>query len=426
MESEEIINNIEKTPLERLRDNRIDILAELQFENPTEEEKYQLQKKLVQVDLDIKILEKLEKRENGELNPRIEDLEPITWQEFNKKEIPEISWRIKDLVPIEGFVTISSPSGEKKSWVALHMAKCISLGQDFLGEDMFKTAQAKVLYLDAENPEREILRRGRQLCFEDTEDLLIYHVNDINLNDEDKADDLLRLIKRKNVKVVIIDTFRAVAGGLKEEKAEEIRTFFNRFKILKDSGIVCIWLDHCRKRQNFEGKDPKKEQLLGSQDKTSSVEILIMISSDTGSEEIRVFQRKNRLGIEIAPFKILMTDEKDDKGNNKTTLKFGGLIEEQETKKEEAKELILEILSGDNKKTTKEIIGILGAEKKIGSKNARSALKELVDGRKIDYERLGKQNLYHLLKNTDNTVPDEGIFDFDEKKEEDVNFIDSS
>ena len=354
-------------------------------------------------------------KEMSELSAKIEreNPKPILWEEFNKKEIPEVSWRIKDLIPIEGFVTISSPSGEKKSWVALDIARCISLGENFLKEEIFKTSQAKVLYLDAENPEREILRRGRQLSFQPTENLYIYHVNDINLNDDEKAEELLNLIKRDEIKVVIIDTFRAVAGGLREEKAEEIRVFFNRFKILKDSGIVVIWLDHCRKRQNFESKDPKKEQVLGSMDKVGSVEILIMISSDTGSEEIRVFQRKNRLGIEIPAFKIIMSDTKDTDGNIKTLLRYGGEIEEQESKKEEAKELVLELLSGGNKKTTKEIIGILGSEKKI-------------DSRKINYEKLGKQNLYRLVENTDNDTLDSELFDFDVKNTEDSNFSDTS
>ena len=327
-----------------------------------------------------------------------------SWNEFFRKEFPEIRWRINNLIPMEGFVILSAISGEKKTWVSLEMAKCIALGINFLGTDLYKTEIGKVLYVDQENPERDIVRRGKQLGIEENENLFIFRPGSLNLSDEVIANKFIKFILENNVKVVFVDTFRAVAGGLKEDKAEDVRMFFNRFKIFKDKGIVIVWLDHRRKPQNFEGKKPKKEQLLGSQDKTASVEVLLQLSSDSGSDEIRVYQAKNRLDREIEPFKILMKDT-EASGVHKTSLVYGGLIEEDETKKDEAKEIVLELLK-ESGKTTKEICTAL-SQKKIGEKNVRSALKELTGEGTIDYTKKGHQHFYFTQEGLGNNQQDD-------------------
>jgi tryptophanyl-tRNA synthetase len=135
--------------------------------------------------------------------------------------------------------------------------------------------------------------------------------------------------------------------------------------------------------------------LLGSQDKTASVEILLMLQSEAGSEEINVYQRKNRLGVEIPAFKINMRDQTDPINNKITILRYDGEIEEQENKKEQAKELILEILENGGKKTN-EILEI--TKKQVGSKNTRNALSELTHQKIISVTREGKQNYYSLPK----------------------------
>lgn len=325
---------------------------------------------------------------------------PILWEEIEKMTFPEDRWRIRNILPKEGFTILASVSGERKTWLALEMAKCIALGKNFLDNSDFETKEGNVLYLDMEMSASELQRRGKQLSLgEQKEKLFIVNNNDLNLNTEDGANWLIEMIEQYKISTVFIDTFRAVAGGLKEEKAEEIRTMFNRFKLLKNKEVSVIFLDHLRKPNNFEGKIVKKEHLFGSQDKSASVEILLMMKSgDNG--EIEIYQRKNRLGPEIRPFKVLMKDTEEN-GQIKTFLTFDGEIEPQETKKEEAKEFILSILN-DGSKTTKELRQIIFNEAKIGEKNIRAALSELVDEKKIDFKRNGRENCYYLFRESEN------------------------
>ena len=335
--------------------------------------------------------------------------ESVLWEDLDSKVFEEQSWRINRLVPKQGFVILASISGNKKTWLAIEMAKACVSGESFLGEESFKTEPANVLYINGENSESEIQRRGRQLGLGHKSGpyrLYLSSTDNINLNKKEGAVWLKAFVEYYKIEVVFIDTFIATAGGLKEDKSDEVRQFFNKFNSLKNSGVVVVWLMHMRKPTNFEGKEPKKEQLLGSQDKTASVEVLLMIHSENGSEQINVYQRKNRLAVEIPPFKIGMKDVVGTGGERKTLLSYEGEIEEQEAKKDQAKDLIVSILEGEGK-ATNQILEMI--KKQVGSKNTRSALSELVREGLIKVERQGKQNYYSMQKNIQE-INDLGIF----------------
>lgn len=330
-------------------------------------------------------------------------LKPTIWRHLDAIEFPPQKWLIKHLIPCQGVVILASASGEKKTWIALEMAKSISMGINFLNSEEFPTEKGNVLYIDQEMSQVELQRRGRQLGFKKMENQFwIISNSDLNLNskaDEDPEEDTARqlnsFIRRYKIRVVFIDTFRAVAGGLKEDKAEEVRAFFNKFKALKDEGVTLVFLDHCRKPLRFEGKAPKKEQLFASQDKVASVEVLLMIKSDESSEEIQVHMKKNRLCVELKPFTILMKDTMADNGDLITTLSYGGSAMDKESKVDEAIKLIPAFLE-DGPKLTSEILEYGLIEWQIGEKNMRAALKALEDKAEIVAKRVKKGKLYSL------------------------------
>lgn len=317
----------------------------------------------------------------------------ISWREFSAIEFPPQEWIIKGLIPHQGIVIIASPSGEKKTWIAMEMARAVATGTNFLNSDHFIVKKGKVLYINQEMAQSEFQRRGILLGFGDAEDLILVR-RDLNLNSSESANELLEFIRKENINFIIIDTFRPVAGGLKEEKAEEIRAFFDRFKPLKDEGRVVMFLDHCRKPARHEGKTPRKEQLFASQDKVSSVEILLMLRSEPRSNDIYIYHVKNRLGREVDPFKIQMVDEIKE-GKDLVRLNYEGLFEEKESKVDEAMKLIPELLQ-EGGKFTHEIIDVGFSEWDIGEKNIRNALTALKESGKITGKRAGRELSYSL------------------------------
>ncbi len=328
---------------------------------------------------------------------------PVLWEDLEKKNFPPQRWRINNLIPYEGLVFLASISGEGKSWLAMEIANAIVQEKDFLGHPEFKTVGGNVLYINGEMAESELQRRGKQLNLQSSKFKLHFLTHDLDLKETDPTGDddmgnIDFLIKHNEISTVIIDTFRSVAGGIKEEKAEEIRIFLDRFKKYKNQGISIIFLEHNRKPSHFETKVPQKEHLFGSQDKVASVEVLLMIKTNEDTGQIYVYQRKNRLGIAVKPFKLSLTDTFNNNGQTSTILKYEGEIEEDDTKKALASEAIVELLENGGK-TTKEILMVLSKDKRIGQKNTRLALNELRKGGFITSEKHGREDFFILPTN---------------------------
>lgn len=333
-----------------------------------------------------------------------EKIKTITFEEFSKLELPKDRWLIKDILPKEGFVIIASPSGEKKTWIALSMAGSIANGSDFLENKDFPTIKGRVLYIDEEMSDTELQRRIKLLNLDETIEMIdLSRRNNINFGDEEgeQINELLDIVEKRNIKAIFVDTFRAVAGGLKEDKAEDVREYLDRFKPLKNKGVVIVFLDHCRKPSHFEGAIPKKEQLLGSQDKLASIEALHMIKSEE-SGDILFYTRKSRTGKEFPPFRIEMKEEWNDQGETiKIELIYKGKLEEKETTIDNAKKAILTLLSTNGMKR-KEIISSIQQEHKLGTRNIAEAIRILEVEKKLSFSRVGRENFYELAENKSN------------------------
>lgn len=326
----------------------------------------------------------------------VQKINIITFQDFSQLKLPTERWLIRDIIPKEGFITIASPSGEKKTWVALSMAGSIANGTDFLKNEEFKTIKGRVLYIDEEMSDTELQRRIKLLSLGETKDIILSRQNNLNFSDDKQVAELSDLIEKENIQAVFIDTFRSVAGGLKEDKAEDVRAYYDKFRPFKNKGVAIIFLDHCRKPNHFEGGIPKKEQLLGSQDKLASIEMLHMIKSEEISGDILFYTRKARNGKEFLPFRIEMKENWDEQcQTTKIELLYKGKLEEKETVVENAKKIIRTLLlSGKMKR--KEILSILQAEHHIGERNASDAIRLLENNKEVSHAKVGNENLYQL------------------------------
>ena len=330
--------------------------------------------------------------------------QPIQWKDFCNQPLSSNLWRVVDIIPAEGNTIIASPTGEKKTWVALDIARCIASGVQFLGR--FDVIKGNVLYIDAEMSKTELYRRGQQLGL--PENVWVLPTDDLNLNAKEGAEWLSEFLRKNDITTLVIDTLRGVAGGLNEDKAEDVRRFFTYFKKLKNMGIAVLFLDHCRKLKPLEGKEPKKDQVLGSQDKVGNAEILHMMRSDEESDEISVYIKKIRVGKAVDPFKIKMVDSKNDQGEVRTSLLYGGEIEVvKSTKKQAGKEFILNILAEEGR-TKRELEEMGMAAGIAGERNIAAALDEMRnDNEVITNGKKGRANIYVLPPATEGI----GIFD---------------
>lgn len=339
---------------------------------------------------------------------------PYSWNEIDSIVFPADRWLVEGLIPREGITLFAAISGEGKSTVLMHLASCLSQGLPWFN---FPTRKARVLYLNLEMSISEMQRRGRMTGFpRDNPDLIVMNEDDFNLNEGIGKDDLkykwlLKFISEKDIQVLIVDTLRASAGGLKEDKAEDVRQFFQKFQILKNSGVSVIFADHLRKPTQFEGKVPKKEQVLGSQDKTANAEVLLMIRRDETTGQHHIYQRKNRLGRELNPFAVKVSEVVDITGAPSFVFEYVGEIEDDVNKKEEAKGLIRNLLSSGEILDRKQLVELTGRQ--VGKKNLIAALKELQLLQEIDFVKRGRSFCYFMPKKNEET-PKESLVNDDE------------
>lgn len=319
----------------------------------------------------------------------------ITWAELEMKEFPANQWRINGLVPRNGITFIAGVSGEKKTWLALHMAYAISTGSHLFGSDKFNVEKGKVLYLDVEMGLREMKRRGNLLKFSQipADQILIMSEEIVDLRSEYEFECFSEYIEQQGIEVLFIDTLRGVAGGMNEDKAEEVREFLQRFNALKNKGLTIIILDHCRKPVRNEGYAPKKEQLLGSQDKVASAESVLMVRGEAGAPGFAVYQVKSRTGIETKPFMAQMVDQP----GGGIAFSYEGEYDEQVSKMDEAKLIIPQVI-GTGNLTTKVIVEILRDQHKVGERYVREALRHLVTDNVLITEKLGRENSYKVTE----------------------------
>jgi archaellum biogenesis ATPase FlaH/DNA-binding transcriptional ArsR family regulator len=324
-----------------------------------------------------------------------------TWAEIESLEFPENPWRIKNLIPLEGFVIIAGVSGDGKSFISMKMADDITMPRPFLNEPTFKVMGTNVLYIDGEMSKSELQRRGKQMGFSDKREhkLLFVNQDDVNLQSEDCNDlsDVMDIVEKEKVGVVFVDTLRAVAGGMEENKAEEVRKFFNRFKPLKDMGVCVIFLDHLRKGYGPRQSEPQKDNLLASQDKTASVEGLLMIQKQANEPLVTVHQRKNRLGPESPSFDVCIRDTDMDPKKNRIVVEFKGMHASIESIIEKAKVSALKALEA-GAMTRQELLEHLQKSEGIGKRSAHVALKALNENKLVEVEKIGKKHKFSTKK----------------------------
>ncbi len=329
-----------------------------------------------------------------------------SWKEFSAHEFPWANrWRVKGLIPISARCVIAAPSGEGKSWCAMAMAKSVAAGLPYLGNSAFETTQCKVLYIENETAKSDFQRRGKRLGFHEVEDNLFAPLDDWPpLNNKKTAEALFEFVKKQKIEMVFIDTFRSIAGGIKENEADEIRKVFDNFKPFMESGITVVFTDHTRKpHPNEGGLIPKKEQLLGSQDKFAAVEAVIMLRMKPGTKTesgstatINVYPMKNKGGPEAKPFQIDIIHADDPDGGGTTTLTYAAEIEDRVMQAEVTEDAIMDYLAGQTeKRATTEIIESLKG--KAGKTAIEAKLRELREVKKVGFEKAGQKYLYWSL-----------------------------
>lgn len=348
----------------------------------------ELLKALAQVEGELKELESDSKK-----------LEIIPWTAYRQIPRPQAKWRIKDLVPYSGIMTLVAPSSQKKTWLALEMTRAISSGESFLNNPEFAVIKSNVLYIENEGAPGLIQERGDLLNFGETNEGIFFPTQNSNvLFKDDKAiQNLLAICKQYDIQVIFFDTFSSTTDAVDSNSTDDIAKHYRKLRPLVNDGISIVIIDHCRKTNTGYGrKNPNLYDVLGSQYKVGAVDVVLMVSSEQGSNVIEVYPMKSRLSTERKPFKVIM-DNVGTTDDYKVVMKYEGEIHEKEIQQNKAKTLILERLSlEDEAQTTKELITALKLQ--VGKTSIENALLAMRVDPTIKVVKKGNTYNYSLVK----------------------------
>lgn len=194
---------------------------------------------------------------------------------------------------VDGLITNSSVNvfygepGSKKTYTAISLAVCVANGKPWLE---FKTKKSSVLIVDEESGERRFMRRlgealRGELC-NDSSPIYFVSLAGFKLDGQEDPIILQGLINSIQARLVIFDALADIMDGDENDK-KDVQPVFNHLRKISeitDSGLLVI--HHSNKQGGYRGSSAIK----------GSVDLMVQIQSDNGSNVINFQSEKNRDG----------------------------------------------------------------------------------------------------------------------------------
>ena len=295
-------------------------------------------------------------------------------------------WVVDSLFPQGTVSIIGGDGGVGKSWLVLYLALCVASGQALFGK--FKVKQGKVLLIDEEDALPLIHQRmsklmnGMELRNPNDIPLLILDNKGLQLQDHDSYERLSILILKEKPTLVTLDSLIRVHNA-DENSANEMNDVLRRAKaLIANFDSAMVFTHHTRK----PSKDSYTagQMLRGSGDIRNFVDSYLYMRGN-GIEKTLIHD-KSRWAPPVPEFKIKLEDAAS---GNATVFSFAGDKPAKTTKPvaptkiEQAKELVMSLLTDKGKMSRKQIVAELKKTTGIGENSISNALAALAEDDKI-------------------------------------------
>lgn len=323
-------------------------------------------------------LEELKKEVKNEDNQAAISLDTLLNTTFLENR-----WVIEKLIPHQGITIISGAPASFKTWLILQMALNISNGEKFVGQ--FESEQGGILLVDEENHPRVMQERMNILGAKNGLPIYILSRTGFLITDEKQKEKLLKICEEHNLTTIFFDSLVRI-NKAEENDASQMSEVFKAIMSLCTAGMTIV-LTHHERKEGFM-KSSASNRLRGSSDILAAVDSHISVKRDKEDRtKLIIEQSKLRCDKELDVFEV---SAKENSG--RFVLEYLGAHSEASTKKETAKDLIVEILEeSKDGLSKKEIAEKIKEAESIGGRTTHSALKELV-AEKIVYEKPGLKN----------------------------------
>lgn len=258
----------------------------------------------------------------------------ITVGELVATDYPTVPWVVDRLIP-KGTSIISGYAASYKTFFALEA--CFSIASGSKVFDHFSTQQANVLFIDLESGLPRLKDRSLMLA-ENFNGLPLSILSEtIFTASEENINDLIKIVREKQIGLVIIDSLVRILGDRDENSSKDIAGLFSQLNRIRTEGTSLVVLHHHRK-PNKGSNSSRGLEMRGSSDLLSVVDAQITLVRE--NNVITVTQNKCRDAEELPPFQIQAVSEA---GNFRFNF-LGEVRHLNKSKAEKAKDAVLHIL----------------------------------------------------------------------------------
>ena len=148
----------------------------------------------------------------------------VTTSEYLSIERPQLDWLVDQQVPFPGTILLQGPPKSGKSFLALDLARCVSLGHPFLG---WKTKPSKTLYLQFDTGEmawRKRLQNWKDANIDLSGPLFTVHPEDIkipiNITNPLDRSWLKEIVQQADPALTVIDVLREIHNADENDSTE--------------------------------------------------------------------------------------------------------------------------------------------------------------------------------------------------------------
>jgi len=222
-------------------------------------------------------------------------------------------WLANNIIPENALTVVAGKTGCGKSLVAFYLADRISLGREILNNPSLNTKKGNVLIVDQEMNEDDYIDRSQKICRE-TNNVFVMYEQNFKIQDEASVNCLLSVVREKDIKLVILDTFSKIHLKDENNNSDMTQVMDKLVTLCRENQISIMAIHHHNK--NTEATDYAKSR--GASSIVDNCASYLEITSKKEINEmgmdilsIGIEQHKSRRNLTISKFGIEMINMPD-------------------------------------------------------------------------------------------------------------------